>query len=240
MCLGRYDITIRVSIASHFYTVRKLDEETKEPEMITIQESQDLMQEFIKLRASAKEGTTEAVTKFQRFERLCIEKFSYLVTMKTNRYRGFSNYEDLNQEGFVALLNAMKNYSPKKGLWFYWAHYYIGTRISRQASLHTAIRYPLKVAKEIIPHRESQLPLLIEERFCPDKDVEELQTSIAIQTGLGALNEEQKTAVSLAFGFDGGDPLSVSKICKKLNISRTHCIRLLKISLAILRENIKL
>ena len=84
---------------------------------------------------------------FEKQQKICVEKFKYLITMKTNRYKKFSNYEDLNQDGYEALLKAMKNYNPDKGIFFYWAFKYINTRISRCANLHTAIRYPLKYSK---------------------------------------------------------------------------------------------
>lgn len=209
--------------------------------MLNMEEAQQLMETFIELRAKAHESNSEEDrVNFEKHERICIEKFTYLVTMKTGKYKSFSNYEDLNQEGMEALVKAMKNYNPKKGNFFWWGHKYIDTRISRSANLHTTIRYPLKVAKATAPHKESILPLLIEEQYCPDKELEASQTSHAVETALNSLNEEQKNIVNLAYGFNGEKPLSINKICKKLNISRLNCIKLINSSLTILKENIKL
>src|SRR5688572_1576285 len=144
--------------------------------MLTEQEAQDLMIKLIDLRGQIQTSEEKSLKKdLQRHEKICIEKFKYLVTMKTGRYKAFSNYDDLNQEGFEALIKAMNNYNPKKGSFFWWAHKYIDTRISRSANLHTTIRYPLKVAKNTTPHKEAVMPLLIEERYCPDKELEESQ-----------------------------------------------------------------
>src|SRR5208282_32353 len=180
--------------------------------MLTEQEAHDLMNKFIDLRTQLKEtGDSKIEAQFRHHEQICIEKFRYLVTMKTGRYKAFSNYEDLNQEGFEALIKAMKTFKPNKGSFFAWAHNYIGTRISRSANLHTTIRFPLKVAKANAPHKESIMPVQIEERFCPDKQLESSQTNRMIQCVLSTLTEEQKEIIHLAYGFNGDKPMSINK-----------------------------
>lgn len=209
--------------------------------MLTEQEAQDLMTKLIDLRAQAKEsGDPKVTTELKKHEKICMEKFRYLVTMKTGRYKAFSNYEDLNQEGFEALVKAMNNYNPKKGSFFWWAHKYIDTRISRSANLHTTIRYPLKVAKNNTPHKESVMPLLIEERYCPDRELEDSQTMEAIHGAVSALTQEQREVINLAFGFDGDKPMSINKICKKLSISRLSCIKTINSALSSMKEKIKI
>lgn len=209
--------------------------------MLTEQEAHDLMIKFIDLRTQFQEtGDLKIRVQLKRHEQECIEKFRYLVTMKTGRYKAFSNYEDLNQEGFYALIKAMKTFKPNKGSFFAWAHNYIGTRISRSANLHTTIRFPLKVAKATTPHKESVMPVQIEERLCPDKELEESQTTIAIQNALSTLTKEQREIISLAYGFNGDKPMSINKICKKTNISRLNCIKTISSSLSIMKENIKI
>jgi RNA polymerase sigma factor (sigma-70 family) len=209
--------------------------------MLTEQEAQDLMTTWIDLRDKSKK-TEDSTIKIEmaKHERICIEKFKYLVTMKTGRYKAFSNYDDLNQEGFEALIKAMNNYNPKKGSFFWWAHKYIDTRISRSANLHTTIRYPLKVAKANTPHKESVMPLLIEDRYCPDKELEESQSNYAIHGILASLPKEQKDVIGLAFGFDCDKPMSINKICKKLSISRLSCIKTINAALSAMKENIKI
>ena len=134
----------------------------------------------------------------------------------------------------------MANYSPNKGSFFWWAHKYIDTRISRSANLHTTIRFPLKVAKENTPHKESVLPLLVEERYCPDKELEECQTNHLVQSAMSSLTEEQKQIISLAYGLDGDKELSINKICKKLNLSRANVKKTLDGAMDLLKESIKL
>lgn len=209
--------------------------------MINIDEAQQLMEKFIELRTKAQDSKSSSdLLSLQKHEKLCIQKFQYLVTMKTGKYKSFSNYEDLNQEGYEALIKAMKNYNPKKGIWFWWAHKYIDTRISRSANLHTTIRFPLKVAKDNTPHKESVMPVIIEERYCPDKELENSQIIRAIHNASLLLSEDQKEIISLVFGFDGDKPMSINKICKKLAISRLNCVKMIDNSLSIIRENIKI
>jgi RNA polymerase sigma factor (sigma-70 family) len=209
--------------------------------MLTEQEAHDLMNKLIDLRTQVKTTDDPKITaQLKRHEQVCIEKFKYLVTMKTGRYKAFSNYEDLNQEGFEALIKAMKTFKPNKGSFFAWAHNYIGTRISRSANLHTTIRFPLKVAKANTPHKESVMPVMIEEQYCPDKELEESQTTNAVQQAVSALTEEQREIINLAFGFDGDKPMSINRICKKLSISRLSCIKTINSALSSMKENIKI
>lgn len=208
--------------------------------MLTEQEAQDLMAKLVDLKNQVKNSDDSKVRyELSRHEQKCISQFKYLVTMKTGRYKAFSNYEDLNQEGFEALIKAMKTYNPKKGSFFAWAHNYISTRISRSANLHTTIRYPLKVAKAHTPHKEAIMPVMIEERYCPDKQIENYQTEQAIQMAIDHLNDQQKQIINLAYGLDGDKPISINKICKKLGISRINCIKSINSALSSMKENIK-
>jgi RNA polymerase sigma factor (sigma-70 family) len=209
--------------------------------MVSIEEAQELMITFIQLRdASNKTKAERDIEVFRNHENLCIEKFSYLVSMRTRRYRSFPNYEDLNQEGFEMLLRAMNNYNPKKGNFFWWAHKYIDTRIARSANTHTVIRYPLKFARIHTPHRETKLPIMSENKNIPDKLTEHAEVANIIQDAMGELNNEQKQVVQLAFGFNGDKPMSVSGICRKLNVSRFHCMKIIDNALGVLKQNIRL
>lgn len=209
--------------------------------MISMEEAQIIMQKLFDLKKTVDQTEQKSdMVAYQKHRELCVEKFDYLIKMKTGRYKSFSNYEDLNQEGREALVKAMKTYNPQKGNFFAWAHNYIGTRISRSANLHTTIRFPLKVAKATTPHKESVMPTMIEERFCPDKELEDVQTVQAVQGAISALSSSQKEVIKLAFGFDGDKPMSINKICKKLSISRLSCIKMINGSLSLMKENIKI
>lgn len=207
--------------------------------MLTEREAQDLMAKLVDLKSRVQDLDDPKIRQeLNRHEKKCISQFKYLITMKTGRYKSFHNYEDLNQEGLEALVKAMKTYNPKKGSFFAWAHNYIGTRISRSANLHTTIRYPLKVAKAIPPHKESILPIMIEERYCPDKEMESMQLSRSMNLAFECLTDKQKEITNLAYGLDSDRPMSINKICKQLNISRLNCIKLIDTAILSMKENI--
>ena len=206
-------------------------------EMLSIEESQQLMEKFIILRDN--QNTPENITAFKKHEAKCIEAFMYLVTMKTRKYNQFSNYEDLNQDGLEALVKSMKNYDPAKGIFFWWAHKYIDTKIARSANLHTTIRYPLKVAKLFAPHKEAYLPIMTEKYNCPDIQLENSQVEAAITQASKFLTSEQREIINLNYGFDNKS-ISVNKICEKLNITRNSCIKKMNKALRTMKENIKI
>jgi len=84
------------------------------------------------------------------------------------------------------------------------------------------------------------MPTLIEERFCPDKEFENVQNLRSIQGAMSKLSSSQQEIVILAFGLDSDKPLSINKICKKLNISRVNCIKAIDSALVTMKENIKI
>ena len=209
--------------------------------MLDINEAQQLMETFIELRTKARDTNSSSdVGAFKIHERLCVEKFSYLVSMDAKRYKSFANYDDLYQEGYEALVKGMKNYNPKKGNAFWWFHKYIKTRITRSANTHTTIRYPLKVAKENIPHKETNMPVMIEEVHRPDRELEGAQITNAIMNSIDLLDKQQKEVIMLVYGINGDKPLSINKACKKLGISRVSCNKIIENSLAMIRDNIKI
>jgi RNA polymerase sigma factor (sigma-70 family) len=71
-------------------------------------------------------------------------KYEYLIIRRARKYQKFSNYEDLLQEGRLALLMAIKSYDPNQGELAMWADYYIKTRLSRKANQHSVIQVPIK------------------------------------------------------------------------------------------------
>lgn len=208
--------------------------------MITEQEAQTLMIQFIRLREELKKSNDPALVKqFKKHQQKCVEQFHYLISMKTGRYKAFNNFEDLNQEGLEALCMAMANYNPSKGSFFWWCHKYIDTRIARSANLHTAIRFPLRVAKEFVPHKESILPVLYDEELPQDEAYDKAEDNRNLQDAMTYLNDEQKDIVNMLYGFNEAEPLSINGICKRLGVSRAACKNLIDDALTTLRENIK-
>lgn len=209
--------------------------------MISIDEAQSLMTTFIQLRTISEETKNEKdIRIFREHQQLCVDKFFYLITMRTNKYKGFSNYDDLNQEGLEVLIRAMNNYDPNKGIFFWWAHKYIETRIVRSANAHTVIRYPLKFSKAHAPRRVGKMPEKIEEKNIPENLTERLEIAKEITLAMEKLDENQKKLVNLVYGVNGDKPMSISKVCRKMKISRFHCKKAIDSALDVLKNNIRL
>lgn len=208
---------------------------------MTIQEADELIKKYVELRDKHKQSKSlNLIKKLQKQETICLQKFNYLVLMKTARYKNFHNYDDLNQEGLEALLKAMKSYHPERGSWFWWAHKYIGTRISRSANTHTAIKFPLKYAKETTPFREPALPMLVDKLPLAADMIERKETIKMVKANFVHLNSGQKKIIKMLYGISGEEPKSVSKICQQLKVSRENCLNTIEQAFSILRENVKL
>ena len=209
--------------------------------MISEKEAQDLIETFIMLRDKSSSSKKEDDLKeFKKHEQKCMTKFKYLVDMRTSHYRNFSNFEDLQQEGFEALIKSMKTYNPKKGNFFFWAHKYIGTRVSRTANCHTTIKFPLKFAKANTPKRETSIPILIEQVHNPVDLYEAAESSFILNKALGDLSEKNHETVNMIFGLSYDREFSLAKTSKKMQVSRASCEKILKDSLNDLRDKISI
>lgn len=72
-----------------------------------------------------------------------------LIYMRCSRYKKFSNFDDLVQDGYEALLMAFKTYRPGKSAFTWWSNKYIATKIARSASKHNLIKIPIAKAKNM-------------------------------------------------------------------------------------------
>ena len=204
-------------------------------ERLTEEEAKEILIELIRLRKKSKRGGEKARVAYENYEQLCSRKFDYLVISKLYRYRTFANYEDLKQDGRMALLLALRNYDPDKGSFFWWANRYIETKVKREANRHSTIKIPIKQTKEFMPYKVSQLPILID--LCPDA----LQTMISselkekVQQAISQLPDDQRKIIEL----NGIKSYSISQIARELNIARPDCTKLLNEAKKNLKHNLE-
>jgi RNA polymerase sigma factor (sigma-70 family) len=150
----------------------------------------------------------------------------HLIDFRVNKYKKFSNYNDLKQDGFEALMLAFKTYDPKKGDFTWWANKYISTRVSRSANTHSTIRYPLKKTKTMQPYKVSKLPQMVSD----ENPLQQVENSFELELVMRAINslpELQRQVIVMHHEFDGGKNSSLAKIAKALCISRGVCLDLL-------------
>ena len=79
---------------------------------LTEEEANKLLKVLVRLRNKChRTKSDEDLAKYHKQEALCAQKFEYLIDLHTRKYQQFPNYHDLQQEGRVALLSALRSFS---------------------------------------------------------------------------------------------------------------------------------
>ena len=194
---------------------------------------QDLLEKLVVLRNKCKKSKNKKLhDEFAHVQSECLKVFDYLVESRTRRYKGFSNYEDLLQDGRLVLYRALQTYKPEKGNFYWWSNKYIKTKISREANRHSTIKVPLKHAKLVQPYKVSQLPIIIDGEISALDHIAKDEAVTLIRSAVEKLPEDQRKVITLHYELGGAsdnrrDLYSIGKICDRLNISRMSCIKLL-------------
>jgi DNA-directed RNA polymerase specialized sigma subunit len=118
---------------------------------------------------------------------------------------------------------------------FWWFHKYIDTRLSRQANSHSTIKYPVKVAKEQMPYKENKMPEIICDSQRPDLIYDKYETAMLLHSNVSNLPDPQKEIVSMYYGLNGGDSVSIDKISKTKNIPVSKCVNLINKAQVVLK-----
>lgn len=187
--------------------------------MLSEIEANKLVETLLELKDKAKKNP-EFQHELNKHENICVEKFAYLINMRTTRYYNFNNFDDLNQEGYEALTRAFKTYKKGKGSIFSWVHRYVKTRIQRRANNHSAMRIPLKISKELVPFKEQNLPILVETDYVPEKQYAAAEINHIINNSFNNLPEEQQELLSKYYGLNH-KPYTISKLCLESGLNRS-------------------
>jgi RNA polymerase sigma factor (sigma-70 family) len=189
-------------------------------------EIEELVAKYLSLRDKVKKSK-EFSKEFDQYQNYCMKKLRFLVDQRTYKYKKFSNFPDLEQDGFEALLLSLRTFDHTKGSFTWWADKYITTRISRAANTHSTIRFPLKKARELKPFKTSVIPVIVDSN--PDV-LENISTSETTQLVLKAIHElpeSHQKLINLIYGFEGMKPHSIGNALKTLSLSRPQCVKIL-------------
>jgi DNA-directed RNA polymerase specialized sigma subunit len=187
---------------------------------ISEQEAQDLVSKFIDLKEKYnKTKSSKDKRELINHENILVEKLKYLVHTKTNQYKKFSNYDDLNQDGYEALVMGLKNFDKSKGSIFWWLHKYIDTRIYRSANSYSTVRIPMAVAKHSPPKIDS-IPIHAKDNNSTEFNVLKNVDSLIIQEKLNKLSKEDKEFITDMFGIEK-EKISVDDYNKKTGIKKS-------------------
>jgi RNA polymerase sigma factor (sigma-70 family) len=177
--------------------------------------------------AKVKNAPNDIKEEFKNCQNKCINAIKPLVLSRVGKYKRFSNYEDLKQDGFEAVILALETYDPNKGSFIWWADHYIKTKVSRSANMHSTIRIPLKKAKERAPHKETTMPILVNFTFNPCREAQDKENTIEISEAISVLPPENKKLIELTFGFNNIDEKNIQGIMQDMNLTYPQYVRIL-------------
>lgn len=196
-----------------------------------VQEINNLVDKLVDLRKKCVKSRSKKLRReFDEMQEVCAKRLDYLVEARTRKYKGFSNYDDLKQDGRLALYLALQSYEPDKGDFFWWANKYIKTKISREANRHSTIKIPLKHTKYITPYKVSQLPVIVDNGPDAFDSINKDESSFLVRNAVSRLPDNQRRVIELHYEMNTGnrrETFSIGKICDRLNISRGSCVKLL-------------
>lgn len=208
--------------------------------MITHEEANLIAENFYKLKLRAQKSKSKKIIKqYNDYQNYIIQKLSYLVTSKSNKYKQFSNHLDLQQEGFEAMVMALKTYNPKNNNIIWWLNKYINTKISRSANAYSIIKIPLKKTKDMIPYKMKDMPIILDYND-PEKIYLKCKDEEIINNAMSDLPAMQKEVIGLLYDLKskGLDQNSITEICKHLNMSRNNCNKLINMAKYSLKEKL--
>ncbi len=166
-------------------------------------------------------------SKFAEYQNYCMSKLQFLVDRRAVKYRKFSNYLDLRQDGFEAMLLAFKTYNHKKGNFSWWADKYIKTRISRCANAHSTIKFPIKKAAELKPYKVGAIPVVIDGGPDGFDSFHVSENKEIISKAIDGLPDTHKNVVKKMYGFVGKKPASMASIMDEMSLSRPQFLKIL-------------
>ena len=200
------------------------------------------LNDLILLRDSCKLSNDAALRhKYKLLQKRYVDQLDYLIDRRTWKYKNFSNYEDLKQEGRVALVMALNSYCPTKGDFFWWVDKYIKTRITREANRHSTIKMPMKYAKKHMPYKVSKIPIMADASPMVCDSIHLAQISERVRKAVNKLPEDQRQVVQSYFEFDNNNlkrSNSIAGVCKSLKMSRFKCVELLEKAKDILKKEL--
>lgn len=200
--------------------------------------TKDEVNKVVKKYISLRNKTNKNKSDLKQLELQVVNILEHLVKIRCNRYRNFSNYNDLLQEGFEAVFMALKTYNPAKGDFIWWMNKYMNTKISRAANSYSTIKIPMHMIKEFTPHKVKKIPLLIEQEN-PQSNSENNELKKNVRAAIDLLPEKQKEVVMSVYEFSNRAAGSVSQASRELNMSRAACVKILSEAKKNIKNNLE-
>lgn len=178
---------------------------------------------------------------YDNYFHIVLDRFSYMVSTHTNRYKKYANYQDLYQEGLMGLFLALDKYDPKRSKNFFkLASWYIGTRIKRSAHKHDVIRLSDKESKgDNHLNRVENIPVIIDEEKNAHECLESFCINSNVKFAIAQLPELERKIVNMYFGIDKTTNNTIAKISCRIKMPRVKVEELLSSACKKLCEDLK-
>lgn len=145
-----------------------------------------------------------------------LDVLMYLVYSKAKPYKSQSFYDDLLQEGRIALIMAINKFDENRGNKFFWfAEWYLKIRFKN--ALKTYIFNPREVYKAYNNSLDKG-----EDYYFDEDPVEKRETREILMNEIGKLDKKSQEILTLKFGLGGGQPLTFREIGEIRNVSRQY------------------
>jgi RNA polymerase sigma factor (sigma-70 family) len=157
--------------------------------------------------------------KYEQCFKEALNKFSYIVDVNTSRYKKFSNYKDLLQEGKIGLIISLAKFDPNRSKNFFkLANWYIKTRIKRAANKHDVISAPIVCETKVVMNRLNIMPIMLEHNCDAEDALEKEEVLESLKFAIGCLSDLHKNVICLYYGIGDGEiqKTSLSVIAKVL------------------------
>lgn len=165
----------------------------------------------------------------QQQKSLIFDKLAWIPRRHYQRYLGFSNAQDLAQEGQIALLYAIRSWK-KKGPFVWWADQYLRLRVPRAANCYSIVKFPMAKASQIKPKRFELS--MIPEGISSD-DTEMLEKRQQLERALEKLEPSERSVTE--YGIGG---YNLTETADKLGIEKAQARKLLNSSKNKLRQDL--
>lgn len=162
-----------------------------------------------------------------RAENQIIEKLKFLVLNRVSRYKSFSNYEDLKQEGLEALLMALRTFNGRAPF-TWWADQYIALKVSRSANNHSVFKIPIKETRVNKPIKVDKFPIIEDLNINLDRNIKQKNITEALSNYFQHLTTDEKNVLNLFYGLNGIKQYTIKQIGDEMLLTKSQTTRVLK------------
>lgn len=145
-----------------------------------------------------------------------IKKLSFLVYHQAKQYRGFPNYDDIVQEGFIGLLKAVRRFEWERfPNFFIFSEQWIRHYIKRAASRFDVVYSPNKSRVIYAEPDENE----IDESDGPEEILFTQERKESISKVLGEFSKRDREIVQKIFGLDQDNSQTLREVGPQFNLS---------------------